>query len=242
MLGLSDEQRSETYYLRKRFLEKLDTCMRARKDINSRLLRSDLPNVTAGPNCARYFLATHEAVRQLKQNLVQEHHIFVDFVITFYRKVLNIMQFAKMVVCSFPLQPDSMAITHVIAKEAQRTLGLDPYNAVRSNPGAEVPQQGEDEAEAYNAIAEMQLRMGMSNFLGVSSIAQAAEGAGVVEGGTAGAAMGGVGATGAPAGKSADDVDTSTWVGMSGGVQTWELTAGERGIYEQVGMGETSGG
>lgn len=122
-LELTKEQKGEIIQLRKRFLPKVQRLMKERGKLNL-TTPPTLPSAVVGHRISLDYLKTHHMVGRLKEILRDEHKAMVEFAVTVVKKVLNPIQIAKLVVQSYPVKPDLLAISSAIAMEQGEDLGI----------------------------------------------------------------------------------------------------------------------
>lgn len=59
-------------------------------------------------------LHTLEALEKLKENIVKEHNIHMEFIIFMFKTVMGRLMTARAMIASYPYYPDPLAISNVL--------------------------------------------------------------------------------------------------------------------------------
>ncbi|GMH37077.1 hypothetical protein BSKO_04950 [Bryopsis sp. KO-2023] len=122
-LELTDEQKLEIIQLRKMLLQKLQRLLAERGKLNL-TIQPALPSSTVGHRIAVEYLKANQTLVRLKEILRAEHRAMLDFVTAFVKEVMKPLQIAKVLVQSYPVKPDLLAIASSIAMERGEDLGV----------------------------------------------------------------------------------------------------------------------
>ncbi|GAB4820097.1 hypothetical protein N2152v2_007143 [Parachlorella kessleri] len=115
-LAISPQQRTQLGQLRRLFLQKLAKIVADRKEVNAQLMGA-VPGGTSHRQMAVRYLAAHDVVRKLRDNMREEHILVLDFVSTIFKHVFAAQQVAQFMIHSFPYTPDCLALSTWVAAE-----------------------------------------------------------------------------------------------------------------------------